>query len=332
MANWSKLRCFVWASAWMVLVLAKTVWGAPLERSFQSAVLPGQTAGWQGKPGLGPDGPVDSPSVSGKKKSGDASGEEEHEASGSQSAPPEEAPDSASDETTERELKEEENGEPVEFRGSPGEEGRNKSGKEAHQTPTPGPPGQGGGNGDRTAPTVHPGVSGGVQRGIPRSHAAKPKRRIVLLLDDGAGARTINLGDAEPGAVVEFKVSGRVISNVYWRLAYTASDFSSTTGKSFPISHLAYGGTDLDGLTPLTPAGDIYPLRPPTGEAGYAFEHVFVLTFPEDAEPGPYSTEIRYAALPVDQPPLGKDGGKANKGEKNDKETGESKGKGGNSG
>lgn len=336
----------VWVGAWLVLVLARTVAGAPPERPEASGdrigAPSGQAAEWEGKPGAAPDetqGPedeVDSPGPAGGQAPDEDTDEGEHPGSGPESTPPEGVPGEAPDrkqgsDDKEKQEQEQDRG-PVEAPGTPGEKDRDKSGKDGHRDPPPGTPERGNGRDEKPPPASTPAVSRGGARGNPRSRAGTPRSRVVLLLDDGAGVRTVHLGDADPGTVVEFRVRGRVVSDVYWRLAYTASAFSSSTGTTFPISYLAYGGTDLDGLTPLRPAGDIYPLRPPTGEAGYAFEHVFVLTFPEDAEPGEYRTEIRYDALPVDQTRPGKDGEKDSKGKNEKTKTPKSGGKGGSSG
>lgn len=340
MACWSKLRSSVWTSACMVVLFAGTVAAGarkPLTSSIGTppAVPPTQSTGWQGKPDSTLDGaqeweqePVEPPAATGKKEAAGDFGEAEHQASGPEST--------GSEGTRGLTLDEAQVWEPVESPNGPGTKDGDKSGKDDRRTPTAGSPVQRDEPPGRMAPAPPPTVPGEESRDdrreIPRSRAAKPRPEIVLLLDDGAGAKTIKLGDADPGTVVEFRVKGRVVSNVYWRLVYTASDFSSNKGKTFPIWQLAYGGTDLEGLTPLASAGDIYPLRAPTGETGFAFEHVFVLTFPEDAEPGEYSTEIRYAALPVDQTRRGKDGEKESNIDKNKSKPQKTNGKGGSSG
>lgn len=273
MADRSKPKRSVRKSAWAVMLFAGTIaTGAP---EFPPALVNSPSA----PPAEHSDGPQALPaSAAGETAAGDQRGVGDQVYGGTLPTLPPPVPEGPGEQVGEIPLRHSEQA----------------SGGEAGAGASPG----------GMAPNLPPLTPGQAAESEPSSlpdlHASD--QHIVLLLDDGADAATVNLGAANPGTVMEFRVKGRVVSNVPWRLAYTASDFLSRAGKTFSISHLSYGGTDLEGFHPFRSAGDVYPLRPPTGDAGYSFEHVFVLTFPEDAEPGEYHAEIHYAALPVDQP------------------------------
>lgn len=114
---------------------------------------------------------------------------------------------------------------------------------------------------------------------------------IRLLLVDSE----LNLGSGQPGATVSDSIAGTVVSNVAWKLTYTARDFSDGT-HTIPISRVTVDGTDLS-TTSLGYQGVIYDNKQPA--QAFMFQHTFSLSIPGDAEPGAYTASIEYTVTPA---------------------------------